>query len=364
MVQRSAGAAYAGLEDWRPPQGGRAFAADTLDGEHAPCCPLVIIARGIVVLSILVASLGLALANFGPQARLDPFAPSAPQFALAERPLPPPRSIAPHGPTLVSLKSPVALAAVQQNPDVRRSFLTLLQSALASRQPVLQFGPVRVKRSIVQTIIRAAQETDTDPVLLMAIADKESSFATGVEAHTSSAMGLFQFVDATWLKAVRQFGAKYGLSKEAAMISGSDDHPYVVDPVEREHILELRKDPYLSAVLAAEMLKFNSEKIAERIGRGLTGGETYLAHFLGPDDAEKFMEKVVGQPQYTAAALLPRPAHANASIFYARAGRRSRGLSVAAVHDKFEEMMGVRLDRYKSIAAAAGLSAFADTAGQ
>jgi hypothetical protein len=47
--------------------------------------------------------------------------------------------------------------------------------------------------------------------------------------------------------------------------------------------------------------------------------------------------------------LLPRPARANRSIFYARAGRKLKGLSVAEVHGKFEKMMGLRFDRYRNV---------------
>jgi hypothetical protein len=361
MMHRSAGLAHAGSEILPSAAFGKKFGACGSEDGGAPSCPMKIIFRGIVVLSVLAGGLGFALGKFGPNDRLASVQPMAPVFAIPGLKL---ESLQPNDVTGVAdaAIAPIETAAAPENPQVRKTFLTMLQSALDSRQDVVQFGPVRVKRDIVQTIIRAAQETDTDPVLLMAIADKESSFATGVEARTSSAMGLFQFVDSTWLKAVRDFGAKHGLAQEASEITGPEDRPVVADAAERQHILGLRKDPYLSAVLAAELLKLNGEKIAERIGRGLTGGETYLAHFLGPDDAERFMEKVLGQPEYKAAALLPRPAHANASIFYDK-GRHSRGLSVAAVHDKFEEMMGRRIDRYKSVATDAGLSDFIDSDG-
>ena len=351
MAQSPGGVAYAGLI--------QEHELGDSTREARPSCPLAIIFRGVSVLSILVGGLGYALAHLSPVSAIAPMKAASPMFSRA------PAQLAKWTPpTLAGLKgsfltNPPAAAVAPQNEQVRSSFLSFLQTALDSRKEVLQFGPMRVKRDIVQTIIRAAKETDTDPVLLMAIADKESSFSARVEARTSSAMGLFQFVDSTWLKVIRDFGARHGLAREASEIVGPEDRPVVVSPGERERILNLRANPYISAVLAAELLKQNGEKIAERIGRGLTGGETYLAHFLGPDDAERFMEKVVGQPQMTAAALLPRPARANASIFYARAGRRARGLSVAAVHEKFEEMMGLRLDRYKSVGADVGLSDFA-----
>jgi hypothetical protein len=223
---------------------------------------------------------------------------------------------------------------------------------------MLRFGPVQIRRRLVETIVRAARATGADPALLMAIADKESSFSTGIKAQTSSATGLFQFIDTTWFRVVREFGARHGLAKEAAEIEGPDDKPFVADPRERARILGLRDDPYLAALLAAEMLNHDGGQIARSIGRDLTGGETYLTHFLGPQDASRFMEKVVDQPKLTAAKLLPKPARANRPIFFARG--RAKPLSVAAVHDEFEAMMGTRVDRYAGVGEVAGASAYSE----
>ncbi|TRL33122.1 lytic transglycosylase domain-containing protein [Methylosinus sporium] len=210
---------------------------------------------------------------------------------------------------------------------------------------VLQFGPVRVARAIVEHVVQAARTTGSDPALLMAIADKESSFAPKAKASTSSASGLFQFIDSTWLKAVRMFGRSHGQEAAAQAIGGD----YRVAPQKRSEILAMRNDPYLSAVFAAEMLKHDGERIAERIGRPLTAGETYLIHFLGPDDAARFMAKVEEAPNTPAAKLLPRPARANKPIFFAREGKKMKPKSVGEVHEAFETMMGKRSDRYKGV---------------
>jgi hypothetical protein len=138
---------------------------------------------------------------------------------------------------------------------------------------------------------------------------------------------------------VRDFGAKHGLAKEAQAINWVDDQLVVSDAAERARILDLRRDPHLSTILAGEMLSRDRARIARRIGRDLTQGETYLAHFLGPDDAERFLEKVVGEPNANASKLLPKPRAANKPIFFARKGRKAKSLSVAEVHRKFEAMM-------------------------
>ena len=244
----------------------------------------------------------------------------------------------------------------------------LSESATGDPNDILEFGPMKIRRHLVQTIVRAAQAVQTDPVLLMAVADKESSFVTAVQAKTSSATGLYQFIERTWLGVVRDFGAKYGLEKDAALITAdANDRPMIADPAERARVLELRRDPYLSALMAGEMLKRDAARIALRIGRELTLGEVYLAHFLGPDDAGEFLANVVNKPAAAAAALLPGPARANRSIFFASGRFVGRGrhrkpmsLSVAQVHEKFEAMMSTRGSRYQNVRAISGIMAYAD----
>lgn len=222
----------------------------------------------------------------------------------------------------------------------------------------VRFGPVKVKRRLVETVVRAARRADYDPALLMAIADKESSLRAMANASTSSAAGLFQFIEKTWLQAVREFGAQHGLAREAAEIEGPDDNPYIADEQERARVLALRERPYLATVMAAEMLKRDAGKVAENVGRNLSAGETYLIHFLGQRDAKLFLSRLADEPQVSAAATLPRPAKANKPIFYERG--KAKPLSVAKVHEKFEEMMGMRVDRYSDVSEIAGAMAYAE----
>ncbi|MCJ2096943.1 MULTISPECIES: transglycosylase SLT domain-containing protein [unclassified Methylobacterium] len=261
--------------------------------------------------------------------------------------------------------------AVGSNGVDRVSYDFLLsESAGGDPNDILEFGPMKIRRHLVQTIVRAAQAVQTDPVLLMAVADKESSFVTAVQAKTSSATGLYQFIERTWLGVVRDFGPRYGLAKEAALVTAdANDRPVITDAADRARVLELRRDPYLSALMAGEMLKRDAGRIAQRIGRDLTLGEVYLAHFLGVEDAGEFLANVVNKPAAAAAGLLPGPARANRSIFFAAGRFVGRGrhrkpasLSVAQVHEKFEAMMSTRGTRYQNVQAVSGIMAYADAA--
>ncbi len=241
------------------------------------------------------------------------------------------------------------LAGARPDDGFTHLFSTILagkSDELGLSSGMLKFGPVRIRQDLVETILRAAQAAGADPVLLMAIADKESSFVTGIAAATSSAVGLFQFIEATWFTVLRDHGTKHGLAREAALVSSED----ILPARERLRILDLRKNPYIAALMAAEMLKKDTAEIRARLGRDLTSEEIYLAHFLGPGDAYKFLAKVDTEPRHVAAKLLPKPARANKPIFYDRQGRKAKSLSVAEVHRKIEASMGLRLDRYRNVA--------------
>ncbi len=236
-------------------------------------------------------------------------------------------------------------------------------SDLANPDEPVTFGSVGVPRRIVELIVRAAAASDVDPVYLMALADKESSFVPDAQAPTSSAAGMFQFIEATWLETVKAFGARHGLAQEAEKIAIVDDKAVVPDASERERILALRHEPYLAAVMAAEMLKRHRAEVGFRIGRDLKPSEYYLPHFLGPQGAGQLLELAGTKPGENAATVFPAAARANRSIFFEKTqkvvkkGKKTirvaamRGATVEEVYRRLDRMIDRRLDRYESVAA-------------
>jgi hypothetical protein len=225
----------------------------------------------------------------------------------------------------------------------------ILDSAGTADDAMVSFDSRAVPKAIVATILRAASVTGANPVYLMALADKESSFLADVKAQRSSAEGLFQFIAKTWLKMIKAFGPKYGLVAEAAAITLPSGEPIVADAAMRQHILDLRRDPYLSALMAGELARRNGAILADLIGRQPTDAEAYLAHFFGIDHAEAFVALLRASPGASASKKFPAAAHANRKLFFARAGRRSRGLSVDQVFDRIDEMMAERVSRYQDV---------------
>jgi hypothetical protein len=215
----------------------------------------------------------------------------------------------------------------------------------------LRFGGVRISRKLVQTILRAADATGVDPTYMMALADKESSFIADNKAATSSAEGLFQFVEKTWLEMIRDFGARHGMEFAAASVETVDGKLTIPSEPVREWVLGLRRNPYLSAVMAAEMLKRDKAKTERRIGRELSRSELYLMHFLGAESAGKLLDLVSGKPKQSAPKVFPAAAKANRTLFFTQVKKKTRHLTVSEVYGKIDRMIDARLDRYEGVAA-------------
>jgi len=201
--------------------------------------------------------------------------------------------------------------------------------------------------------VRAAREADVDPVYLMALADKESSFQPSVRAATSTAEGLFQFLTGTWLELLRSFGAKHGFAAEAELIEKRGGTLVVLKEADRRRVLALRRDPYVASLMAGEMMKRDRSRVEQRLGRDLKPTECYFAHFLGAASAGKFMELTVEKPHQPAQASFRAAAKANRSLFFRREGRKTRSLTVAEVYDRLDGMIDQRLDLYQPVAAIA-----------
>jgi hypothetical protein len=178
-----------------------------------------------------------------------------------------------------------------------------------------------VDPTVLRSIRQASDATATDFGLLMAQAGRESGFRADAKSSTSSAAGLFQFVDSTWLDMVHRFGDKYGAGDLARQISQTSNGKLVVaDADTRQKILDLRQDPAMSASLAAEYAKQNQSEMEQSLGRPLSRGDLYLAHFLGAGGATHFLRALDSKGDMPAAKLLPDAAAANRSIFYDSAG--------------------------------------------
>ncbi|MFN3863976.1 MAG: transglycosylase SLT domain-containing protein [Erythrobacter sp.] len=203
-----------------------------------------------------------------------------------------------------------------------------------------QIAPLHRPGTPVETAIaRAAEATTVDFAYLLAQAEVESGMNPHARAATSSATGLYQFIESTWLDTVKKHGPRFGLGALAEQIDVSaSGSAYVADPAQRQAILALRSDPTVAALMAAGLAEDNRAHLAPILGRQPDHAELYLAHFLGAGGAARFLSELQAEPSQSAPALFARPAAANRAIFYAPDGSPR---SLAGVM----EVLGQKLER-------------------
>ena len=192
---------------------------------------------------------------------------------------------------------------------------------------------------ITTALQTASRTTGTEFHYLVQTAARESAFNPSAQATTSSARGLFQFIESTWLGTMKEAGPQLGFAQQAAAIEKVGEGRYAVrDPVMRARILKMRDDPQISALMAGALAGKNAEGLAPGLGRKPTSGELYIAHFLGLNGAKKLIALKQARPDASAAAVFPEAAKANRSIFYERNGRPKSAdavyASLVARHDR------------------------------
>jgi Transglycosylase SLT domain len=166
--------------------------------------------------------------------------------------------------------------------------------------------PKAVQRADVLNALKTASAmTGADFGYLIRTAQRESNFNPTAQTSTSSATGLFQFTNETWLNVLERYGAKHNVS---------------TDGQSRADLLALRNDPGLSACMAGELAHENAGILAKKLGRAATSAELYAAHFMGPKDAAHLIQAARRNDKGAAADMFPRAALANASVFSGKDG--------------------------------------------
>lgn len=209
--------------------------------------------------------------------------------------------------------------------------------------------PITVPRSLVAALNSAGQKSGVDFGYLLQTALRESSLNPNAKASTSSATGLFQFIESTWLEVMKTEGPRLGYAQYASQITETAGGDFVVgDARARQALLKLREDPVIAADLAAAYTRTNGEYLHARFARMPSAGELYIAHFLGARGAETMFNAGLSDPNQLAAPLFPRQAKANPSIFYA--GGKARTV---------REVYQVLVARHEGLAASPMQASFA-----
>lgn len=134
----------------------------------------------------------------------------------------------------------------------------------------------------------------------------ESAGRLDIKAKTSSALGLGQFLKDTWLGVVKKH------------------RPDLMEGRSEAQVLALRTDPEIAVELLARFTEDNQHIV----GMNCTGGDLYLAHFLGTGDARKLFQASPSTPitQLVSAAVID----ANRSVMLNKDGTPKNAAQVRA----------------------------------
>lgn len=199
-----------------------------------------------------------------------------------------------------------------------------------SESVVTQSVSLNVSQRFRTVFQEASRSTGAQFDFLVHTAKRESGMNATAKAPTSSATGLFQFVEQTWLGTMKESGPALGYGNAAQHIVKSGDKYIVRDPKVRQQILDMRNDPKASAMLAGALARQNEASLTQRLNRTPSSGELYAAHFLGAQGSGRLIELAESKPDLAAYKIFPQQAKANRNIFFDKGGHAK---TVSEVYD-------------------------------
>lgn len=195
---------------------------------------------------------------------------------------------------------------------------------------------------LVENLYRASIKSNFNFMYLYHLSKLESSHLPYASANTSSALGLFQFTNDTWIKTFVAHAADYGYGDYARQIRRNSDGDYVFpNNAMRDYVtVTLRQNPEFSGEMAAELAKDNYQYLQENYAGKITLTEVLVAHFFGGDSAVKFLNAKDSTPDLAAASLFPKQAEKNEGTFYSKSSdNKLRARSVLEIYQLMAHKM-------------------------
>lgn len=205
----------------------------------------------------------------------------------------------------------------------------------AAKGNIIQKYQKLASQDVIQAVQSASRKTGADFAFLMQKASAESSFNPTAKAKTSSATGLYQFIESTWLNMVKKHGDKFGLGDYADKIEMKNGKAVCLSDCDRKDILALRNDPEIAALMAGAFTAENKAHLQKNTKGDVGATELYFAHFMGAGGAAKFLNSRAVNGDAIAADIFPAAAKANKNVFFDKQTGEARTLNeVYAFFDK------------------------------
>jgi hypothetical protein len=214
-------------------------------------------------------------------------------------------------------------------------------------------GQFNVENRVLNGIREASQKTGANFKLMLAKAAQESGFDPEARARGSSAQGLYQFIDSTWLGVLKRHGDRHGYGHLSEAISTAVDGTHrVADPDLRMRILDLRRDPRANALMGGEFTRENERHLEGAFGVPPSPTDLHLAHFLGPQGAERFIRRMRSDPDANASIEFRQAAQSNPAIFTDRSSGRER--TYREVYGLFDRITKSKMEMAGDVSPAIG----------
>jgi hypothetical protein len=175
-------------------------------------------------------------------------------------------------------------------------------------------------KDVREIIKEVSEKKKVNYSLALSIAKIESALNVKAKAKTSSALGLYQFIDSTWANMINTYGSKNGIED-------------IGDRTNPEH----------STLMFCELVKENERYLKRNGHKNLSDTDFYLAHFLGPRKAHDFISARDISGKKVAKDLFPLEAKANPSVFYNKDTPRT----LNEVYDLFSLKLKKALEKEK-----------------
>ena len=203
---------------------------------------------------------------------------------------------------------------------------------------------------IIDTLHRTSKKTGVDFDLLIVTAMIESDLGRMTISSSSSARGIYQFIEPTWLVLMKRYGERIGYKAYADMIEINKEtrQPQITHGgvVMRQKILDLRYNTRIAALIKAHQIK-DEERVLRSFknGQDINITDHYIAHMLGLSLARTFYQLKQSESVIILSNLKNRKFHEaitlNKSFFYDSNGA---GLSASDAYGQFEKKIAAKFE--------------------
>lgn len=197
-------------------------------------------------------------------------------------------------------------------------------------------------KDVTRSLYRAYLKTGVDFKLLVLKAIMESDYGRFNVASNSTARGVFQYIESTWMVLMHRYGDKIGYGHYAkaihynpktktAALKGAAKHL-------RHEILALRHNPEASALIKSYQIMEETDVIqGYKRGKKVTATDHYIAHMLGLYVMKDFYELVerksaIAPARLSTNAHMREAAKTNKAFFY----KGQRALSAQESYRRFD----------------------------